>query len=49
MHKRAKDLGVRIVRPFVKRGFCFLFATKGLGKTVRYNDTRDVINARLVV
>jgi hypothetical protein len=32
-----QGLGVRIVRPFVKGVFWFLFSAKGLGEIVRYN------------
>jgi hypothetical protein len=34
-------LDVRIVRRVAGSFSSFIFATKGLGKTVRYNDTRD--------
>ena len=40
MHMWGKGWGVRIVRHIVG-SFSFLFAIKDVGKTVRYNDTRD--------
>jgi hypothetical protein len=41
MHKEART-GSQDCGRFVDGFFSFLFAYKGLGKTVLYNDTRDV-------
>jgi len=40
LHRRGEDWGVRIVRR-IGSFFFFFFATKGVGKAVRYNDTKD--------
>ena len=50
-NSRSRRAGLEVARPrhqhresvfFWVEGFFFLLGTEGLGKTVRYNDTRDV-------